>query len=77
MISSLNEDSRILAMSRSVEQDMLLSASFADTLGSRMQRHLGEGQKGRAADGPGPPARQLVATGSADRARPVVAGAAI
>jgi len=49
MISSLNEDSRILAMSRSVEQDMLLSASYADTLGSRMQRHLGEGQKGRAA----------------------------
>jgi adenylate cyclase len=37
---AVNEVSRILAMSRSVEQDVLLSASFADTLGRRMQRHL-------------------------------------
>ena len=43
MISSLNEDSRILAMSRSVEQHTLLYACFADTLGSITQRHLGEG----------------------------------
>jgi adenylate cyclase len=37
---AVNEVSRILAMSRSVEQDVLLSASFADTLGDRMRRHL-------------------------------------
>jgi adenylate cyclase len=37
---AVNEVSRILAMSHSVEQDMLLSASFADTLSREMQRHL-------------------------------------
>jgi len=37
---AVNEVSRILAMSRSVEQDLLLSASFADTLGEGMRRHL-------------------------------------
>jgi adenylate cyclase len=34
---AVNEVSRILAMSRSVEQDILLSASFADALGSDMR----------------------------------------
>ena len=37
---AVNEVSRILAMSRSVDQDLLLSASFADTLGDSMRRHL-------------------------------------
>jgi len=37
---AVNEVSRILAMSRSVEQDLLLSASFAGTLGWGMRRHL-------------------------------------
>ncbi len=37
---AVNEVSRILAMSRSVEQDVLLSASFADALGSNMQNRL-------------------------------------
>jgi adenylate cyclase len=37
---AVNEVSRILAMSRSVEQDVLLSASFADTLGPEMRRRL-------------------------------------
>jgi adenylate cyclase len=37
---AVNEVSRILAMSRSVEQDVLLSAHFADTLGSEMRRQL-------------------------------------
>jgi adenylate cyclase len=37
---AVNEVSRILAMSRSVEQDLLLSASFADALGSEMRRRL-------------------------------------
>jgi adenylate cyclase len=37
---AVNEVSRILAMSRSVEQDVLLSASFADALGSETRRHL-------------------------------------
>jgi adenylate cyclase len=32
--------SRILAMSRSVEQDVLLSASFADAVGTAMRRRL-------------------------------------
>jgi len=37
---AVNEVSRILAMSRSVEQDVLLSASFADALGPEMPRRL-------------------------------------
>jgi len=37
---AVNEVSRILAMSRSVDQDVLLSASFADTLGCTMRGHL-------------------------------------
>ena len=37
---AVNELSRILALSRSVEQDLLLSASFADTLGCGMKRRL-------------------------------------
>ncbi|HMD66503.1 MAG TPA: adenylate/guanylate cyclase domain-containing protein, partial [Stellaceae bacterium] len=37
---AVNEVSRILAMSRSVEQDVLLSASFAGALGSDMRRRL-------------------------------------
>jgi adenylate cyclase len=37
---AVNEVSRILAMSRSVEQDVLLSASFANTLGCSMRQHL-------------------------------------
>src|SRR5271166_2372771 len=37
---AVNEVSRILAMSRSVEQDLLLSASFADALGPEMRRRL-------------------------------------
>jgi adenylate cyclase len=37
---AVNEVSRILAMSRSVEQDILLSASFADALGREMRRRL-------------------------------------
>jgi adenylate cyclase len=37
---AVNEVSRILAMSRSVEQDVLVSASFADALGSDMRRRL-------------------------------------
>jgi len=37
---AVNEVSRILALSRSVEQDVLLSASFADALGSTMRRRL-------------------------------------
>jgi adenylate cyclase len=37
---AVNEVSRILAMSRSVDQDLLLSASFADTLGDSMRQHL-------------------------------------
>ena len=37
----------------------------------------GGARKAEPLYGPGPPARQLVATGSADRARPVVAGASI
>jgi adenylate cyclase len=37
---AVNEVSRILAMSRSVEQDVLLSASFADALGPEMRRRL-------------------------------------
>jgi adenylate cyclase len=37
---AVNEVSRILAMSRSVEQDVLLSANFAATVGSEMRRHL-------------------------------------
>jgi adenylate cyclase len=37
---AVNEVSRILAMSRSVEQDLLLSASFAEALGSEMRRRL-------------------------------------
>jgi adenylate cyclase len=37
---AVNEVSRILAMSRSVEQDVLLSASFADVLGREMRRRL-------------------------------------
>ncbi len=35
---AVNEVSRILAMSRSVEQDILLSAAFVDALGSNMRR---------------------------------------
>ena len=37
---AVNEVSRILALSRSVEQDVPLSASFADALGSTMRRRL-------------------------------------
>jgi adenylate cyclase len=37
---AVNEVSRILAMSRSVEQDVLLSADFADAVGSAMRRRL-------------------------------------
>ena len=37
---AVNEVSRILAMSRSVEQDVLLSADFADATGSEMRRRL-------------------------------------
>ena len=37
---AVNEVSRILAMSRSVERDILLSASFADALGPEMRRRL-------------------------------------
>ncbi len=37
---AVNEVSRILAMSRSVEQDLLMSASFADALGPEMQGRL-------------------------------------
>jgi adenylate cyclase len=37
---AVNEVSRILALSRSVEQDVLLSGSFANTLGSAMRRRL-------------------------------------
>jgi adenylate cyclase len=37
---AVNEVSRILAMSRSVEQDVLLSASFADALGPELRRRL-------------------------------------
>src|SRR5262249_25416524 len=37
---AVNEVSRILAMSRSVEQDVLLSADFAAAAGSEMRRRL-------------------------------------
>jgi adenylate cyclase len=37
---AVNEVSRILALSRSVEQDVLLSASFANALGSAVRRRL-------------------------------------
>ena len=37
---AVNEVSRILALSRSVEQDVLLSASFTNALGSAMRRRL-------------------------------------
>jgi adenylate cyclase len=37
---AVNEVSRILAMSRSVEQDLLLSASFADALAPEMRSRL-------------------------------------
>lgn len=37
---AVNEVSRILAMSRSVERDMLLSASFAEALGPETRRRL-------------------------------------
>lgn len=37
---AVNEVSRILAMSRSVEQDVLLSASFADAVGAEMRGRL-------------------------------------
>jgi adenylate cyclase len=37
---AVNEVSRILAMSRSVEQDLLLSASFAEALGPEVRRRL-------------------------------------
>jgi len=37
---AVNEVSRILAMSRSVEQDVLLSASFADALGPEIRRRM-------------------------------------
>jgi adenylate cyclase len=37
---AVNEVSRILAMSRPVERDLLLSASFADALGPDMRRRL-------------------------------------
>jgi len=37
---AVNEVSRILAMSRSVDQDLLLSGGFADALSDRMRRYL-------------------------------------
>jgi adenylate cyclase len=37
---AVNEVSRILAMSRSVERDLLLSSSFADALGPEVRRRL-------------------------------------
>ena len=37
---AVNEVSRILAMSRSVEQDVLLSADFADAASSEIRRRL-------------------------------------
>jgi adenylate cyclase len=37
---AVNEVSRILAMSRSVEQDVLVSADFADATGAEMRRRL-------------------------------------
>jgi adenylate cyclase len=37
---AVNEVSRILAMSRSVEQDVLISADFADAAGAEMRRRL-------------------------------------
>jgi len=37
---AVNEVSRILAMSRSVEQDVLLSADFVDAAGSEIRRRL-------------------------------------
>jgi adenylate cyclase len=37
---AVNEVSRILALSRSVEQDVLLSASFAEALGEETRRRL-------------------------------------
>ncbi len=37
---AVNEVSRILAMSRSVEQDVLVSAGFADALGAQVRGHL-------------------------------------
>jgi adenylate cyclase len=37
---AVNEVSRILAMSRSVEQDVLLSASFVDALAPEMRRRV-------------------------------------
>ena len=37
---AVNEVGRILAMSRSVEQDILLSAAFVDALGSDMRRRV-------------------------------------
>jgi adenylate cyclase len=37
---AVNEVSRILAMSRSVEQDVLLSASFVEALGPEMRRRV-------------------------------------
>ncbi len=37
---AVNEVSRILAMSRSVEQDVLVSASFADALGAEVRSRL-------------------------------------
>ena len=37
---AVNEVSRILAMSRSIERDLLLSAGFADALSDAMRRHL-------------------------------------
>jgi adenylate cyclase len=37
---AVNEVSRILAMSRSVERDVLVSAAFADALGPELRRHL-------------------------------------
>ena len=37
---TVNEVSRILTMSRSVEQDILLSAAFVDALGSEMRRRV-------------------------------------
>jgi len=37
---AVNEVSRILAMSRSVEQDLILSSTFADALDPEMRRRL-------------------------------------
>ncbi|HMD62892.1 MAG TPA: adenylate/guanylate cyclase domain-containing protein [Stellaceae bacterium] len=37
---AVNEANRILAMSRSIEQNLLLSAAFADALGGPMRHHL-------------------------------------